>query len=308
MGRAKWKIALLVLVLLSLLTITISNGNASMENVKNKTVVDPSGVIYKLDFEKGKDTLIIKATNMGENTKKSGYNVLVDKRRVYSTDISLDQNEVHNREISIIQGINVNENSHSVKFVTYGNATQFNFTREINSSDPDGIPRPHITNVEVTNGQVKGKSSAVAEVTLVNPSDQIYSTKLFVHTTETDGSLYPASVRPGDTRTITVELLDERGSKIAGEVRLYTGNLTTKDGAMDQVEFAGQAGSDTRTWNASYEPVRPTWMSNNYEYHNGSYARSFGEKVSGGHEVGGVPLAYVGLALVGGFGILRKLR
>ncbi len=246
--------------------------------------------------------------NEEQSNKKSGYNVVVDNRTVYNADLRLDQNKTHTKEISITSGLNVNQDNHTVTFETYGNSTQFNFTREINSSDPAGVPRPHITNVEVTNGNVKGEPSAVAEVTLVNPSDQIYSTKLFVHTTDTDGSLYPASVRPGDTRTITVELLDERGSKIAGEARLYTGNLTTKDGAMDQVEFAGQAGSDTRTWNTSYEPVRPTWMSDNYQYRNDSYARSLGEKVSGGYEVGGVPLAYVGLALVGGFAILRKLR
>ncbi len=234
--------------------------------------------------------------------------MVVDNRRVYNSNIRLDQNESHTQKISITSGLNVNQVNHTVTFATYGNSTQFNFTRHINSTNPDVVPRPHIANVEVTNGRVKGEPSAVAKVTLVNPSDQIYSTKLFVHTVDTDGSLYPASVRPGDTRTITVELLDERGSKIAGEARLYTGNLTTKEGAMDQVEFAGQAGEDTQVWNTSYEPVRPTWMSNNYQYHNDSYARSFGEKISGGHEVGDVPLAYVGLAFVVGFTAFRKLR
>ena len=162
--------------------------------------------------------------------------------------------------------------------------------------------------MEVTNGTINGEPSAVANVTLVNPSKQLYSTKLMVHTVGTDGSLYPASVRPESSRTITVELLDDRGAEIAGEARLYTGNMTTKEGAMDQVEFAGQAGEQTQVWDASYEPVRPTWMKNNYEYHNDSYPRSLPEKLSGGYEVSGVPIVYVALALLVGWFVVRKRR
>ncbi|NEU56588.1 hypothetical protein FXF75_07420 [Halorussus sp. MSC15.2] len=129
-----------------------------------------------------------------------------------------------------------------------------------------------------------------------------------VHTTGTDGSYYPASVRPGDSRTITVELLDNRGAKIAGEARLYTGNMTTREGAIDQVEFAGQTRTETRVWNSSYEPVKPTWMDDHYQYHNDSYARSRAEKISGGHEVAGVPLAYFAVAVFVGLVVLRRLR
>ena len=308
MDKTGQGIVLVLVVVSAFLVLAVSSGSAQRNNTVTRTVTDPAGVVYTLDFRSANDILIVEAVNRDQSGKKSGYNVVVDNRRVYNADLRLNQNESRTKKISITSGLNVNQENHTVEFVTYGNSTQFNFTREINSSNPKTVLRPHISNVEVTNGKVKGKPSAVAKVTLVNPSDQIYSTKLFVHTVDTDGSLYPASVRPGDTRTITVELLDERGSKIAGEARLYTGNLTTKDGAMDQVEFAGKAGADTRTWNTSYEPVRPTWMNDHYQYHNDSYARSFGEKVSGGYEVGDVPLAYVSLALLVGFIFLRRFR
>ncbi|WP_238392173.1 hypothetical protein [Halorussus amylolyticus] len=232
----------------------------------------------------------------------------MDEQRVHSADYRLDQNESRTNEVNITPGLNANQDNHTVTFSTYGNATQFNFTREINSSDSGPVPTPHITDVEVTSGTVKGESSAVANVTIANPSKQLYSTKLMVHTVRTDGSLYPASVRPGDSRTITVELLDEDGTEIAGEARLYTGNMSTQEGAIDQVEFAGQAGSDTSTWNTSYEPVRPTWMDDNYEYENASYEPPLDEKLSRGYDFAGVPLIYFPVALLVGGIALRKLR
>ncbi|WP_246045749.1 hypothetical protein [Halorussus ruber] len=193
-------------------------------------------------------------------------------------------------------------------FSTFGGHTQFNFTRKIDSAESGKIPKPYIEDVTVADGTINGEPSAVAKVTIVNPSKQLYSTKLMVHTVGTEGSYYPASVRPGDSRTITVELLDERGTEIAGEARFYAGNMTTEEGALDQVEFAGKAGEETRVWNTSYEPVRPTWMDDNYEYHNASYERGIAEKASAGYEIGGVPVIYVGLALVVGWLVVRKLR
>jgi hypothetical protein len=234
--------------------------------------------------------------------------ISVDNQRVYDKDLRLDSNESHTERINLTPGINVNQDNHTVTFSTYGNHTQFNFAREIDSSDPGTIPTPKITDVEVTSGTVEGQESVVANVTLANPSEQLYSTKLMVHTVGTDGSLYPASVRPGDTRTITVELLDEPGAEIAGEARLYTGNMSTDEGAIDQVEFAGAVEGGTSVWDTSYEPVRPTWMDDNYEYENASYERSIGAKLSHGHEVGGVPVAYLVAALVVGIVGLRKVR
>ena len=107
-----------------------------------------------------------------------------------------------------------------------------------------------------------------------------YPTKLFVHTLGTDGSFYAPTPQPHNSTTIKVELLDKQDTKIAGEARLYTGNLTKKSGGLDQVGFAGTAGKGTNQWNESFKPVRPTWMSNHYHYTNDSYDQSFGEKLS----------------------------
>lgn len=272
-------------------------------------VTSSGGIEYQISFQANQSMMVVEYRNPTQREVKfARYIVSADGQRVYENNINLSEGEQRTEKINITSGINVNQDKHTVTFSTFGGHTQFNFTREIESVDSGQIPTPYISDVTVTSGTIKGKASAVANVTLVNPSDQLYSTKLFVHTQGTDGSLYPASVRPGDSRTITVELLDERGSKIAGEARLYSGNLTTEDGAMDQVEFAGQAGEDTRIWNASYEPVRPTWMDSHYQYRNASYGQSVGEQVSGGHELAGVPLVYFGIAFVVGLAAVRKLR
>jgi hypothetical protein len=273
------------------------------------TLSDSDGIIYDLSFSERRSEMAVTVKNPTErNNDHTGYSIIVDSQRIYDTDFRLGRNEQRTQTINITSGINVNQDNHTVAFYTYGNSTQFNFTRKINSTNPGDIPTPYIADVEVTNGTIDAEPSAVANVTLVNPSKQLYSTKLMVHTVGTDGSLYPASVRPESSRTITVELLDDRGAEIAGEARLYSGNMTTKEGAMDQVEFAGQAGEQTRVWNRSYEPVRPTWMKNNYEYHNDSYSRSLPEKLSGGHEFSGVPIAYAVVALLAGWLVVRKFR
>lgn len=131
------------------------------------------------------------------------------------------------------------------------------FTQHNSRNCPFKTP-PYIADVTVADGSIDGEPSAVAKVTIVNPSEQLYSTKLMVHTVGTDGSLYPASVGPSDSRTITVELLNERGAEIAGETRFYAGNMTTEEDALDQVEFAGRAGTQTRHWNVSFDSARST--------------------------------------------------
>lgn len=301
-------IILILIIFVIVGPISLTTGNSD-ESALEETVVDSNGITHKVTFIKSNSTVIVDTKNPTEwEDKIIGYGIRVDGQRVHDADFRLDQNEQRAQKINITPGINVNQNEHTVSFYTYGNSTQFNFTREIDSADSGEIPTPYISNVEVADGTIHGEPSAVANVTLVNPSKQIYSTKLFVHTVGTDGSLYPASVRPESSRTITVELLDDRGSKIAGEARLYTGNMTTKDGAMDQVEFAGQADAETNVWNVSYEPARPTWMEDNYQYRNDSYTRGYAEKLSDGHEVAGLPAIYVVVGLLVGGWTVRKSR
>ncbi len=228
-----------------------------------------------------------------EYLENSGYVVLVDGTRFQREFFALRPGERIERDLVLTRGLNVVNDNHTITVSTYGNATTYNFSEKIDASATNKVPTPYISNVTVADGTIKGKPSSVAYVTVVNPSMRRYSAKLFVHTLGTDGSFYAPSPQPHNSTTIKVELLDKQDTKIAGEARLYTGNLTKKSGGLDQVGFAGKAGGETKQWNESFRPVRPTWMNNHYHYTNDTYSQSFGEKLSKNHEVGGVPVIYL---------------
>lgn len=231
-----------------------------------------------------------------EYMQKAGFVVYVDNTRFQQTYFNMSPGQTVEKYVDITRGLSVVKNNHTVTISATGNATSYNFTEEINTSTTK-IPTPYIANVTVADGTIDGKPSSVAYVTIVNPSMRRYSTKLFVHTLGTDGSFYVPSPQPHNSTRIKVELLDKEDTKIAGEARLYTGNLTKKSGGIDQVGFAGKAGEETEQWNESFQPVRPTWMSNHYHYTNDTYSQGPAEKLSGNQEVGGIPIIYFTPAL-----------
>ncbi len=245
--------------------------------------------------------LTLNILNPTDDKISSDIFIRLDGIRVNTLRYKLSPYENQTDQINISKYLKVVQINHTVTVSTYGDYAQFNFTREFDSADPGPIPTPTITDVEITNGTIDGQPSAVAKVTVSNPGVQRYGTKLMVHTEGTDGSLYPAVVPPGENKTITVELLDERGAKVAGEARLYTGNISERDGSIDQVEFVGQAEKNTTVWNADYQPVSGPWRENHYTYQNDSIETGADESDSDGFDqtqkiylgVGVVLLAFV---------------
>lgn len=214
--------------------------------------------------------LLVHAQNTDNKAVRSGLTVRVDRASLYDHELNFSKGESKYIQINAEKSMNVVRNTHHIKVYTYGDYTHFNVTHRFNSTHPVGAPSPYISNVKITNGTIDGKPSAVAKVTIQNPGIQSYSMMLMVNTEGTDGSMYGAAVPPGDQRTITVELLEKRGTKVAGEARLYTGNLSKGNGALDEVEFVGQTKHDTHYWNKSYSPVRAPWQKDTYEYRNDS--------------------------------------
>ena len=316
--------SLLVLVILSSVLVSapvfsnsISPSDEAVETrptdpiFKKETLVSSQGIHFTVQFNRSSLVVSARAENRdGQDINYSSFNVVVDGHYIEEYTINLSKDESWYRSVRVLEGLNVLRSDHNVVVSTIGNYTQFNFTKEIDPSDSGPVLTPYIEDIEVTNGTIDGEPSAVANVTLVNPSIQTYPTKLMVHTHGTDGSFYGASVRPGGRTTITVELLDERGSRIAGEARLYAGNLSTGDGAMDQVEFVGRAGNETETWNKSYEPIKGPWQNDGYEYRNETLVSepSLADRLSGGITVWGVPVVYPIVGLVTLLGFIRWRR
>ncbi|WP_423745163.1 hypothetical protein V5735_03825 (plasmid) [Haladaptatus sp. SPP-AMP-3] len=308
-----YTIVLVVVFSISIPTVDANSAdNGSPEcHVSNtsemRIVQSPRGVCVKSSLKNNIVHISVK-NPLSRTLQNAGFVVYVDNtrfRRYFSTIYS---GELVNKNVNITTGLDTTKDRHTATVSTVGNHTTYSFTEKINASATDEIPTPYIANVTVADGTIDGEPSAVAYVTLVNPSMRRYPTKLFVHTTGTDGSFYAPSPQPNNSTTVKVELLDKRGTKIAGEARLYTGNLTKKQGGLDQVGFVGKAGEDTQQWNESFQSVRPTWMNNHYQYENDTYSQSFGEKLSENRKVGGVPVVYLGLVVLVGLLFVRRWR
>ena len=269
---------------------------------KRSKLTSLHGAIIKVSFNRSTLGLSVHVENPTKSDIDTYLTIIVDSYRVDQIHIRLAKDRAKNYTWELTPDIDILQKQHSLLVSTIGSHTEINFTKKVNTTRPGPIPTPKITNVKIANGTIDGEPSAVAKVTVENPSIQTYPTKLMVHTQGTDGSFYGASVPPGGNRTITVELLDDRGSKIAGEARLYANNLSNRDGAMDQVGFVGRASDDTSVWNESYEPVNPPWMKNSYHYRNESLSTpGLATRLSDGWTFGGVPGIYavlVGLVLV----------
>ncbi|EJN61528.1 hypothetical protein [Halogranum rubrum] len=261
---------------------------------------------YDIRFESNETVHVYVKNDLGQ--KESGaLSVDVDGRELFEETYNLSDGEERSWTVNVTPGLNVVDDNHTVTVATYSEFEQYNFTRDFDASNDGAIPRTYIKDVEVTDGTIDGEPSAVAKVTIANPGIQLYGTKLMVFTEGTDGSFYGASVSDGEEITITVELLDERGTKIAGEARLYTENLSRPEGAMDQVEFVGQAGENTTVWNESYEPVNAPWREDHYVYQNESIQTGADENDVLG--VNGTQALYLGagIALLGAIALKRKL-
>lgn len=233
-----------------------------------KNITSDRGIEYHVRFIRSNLTILIVAKNIDNKPVPTGIGIEVDGQRLVDYSFRMGPGESRKLMGDLNKSVRILRENHTATVSTFG--SEANFHWNANYSTPNFIPIPYIKYVDIKNGTIDGEPSAVAEVTVANPSKQTYPTKLMVHTTGTDGSFYPAAVPPGETRTITVELLDERGAKIAGEARLYTEGLNKQEGAMDQVEFVGRAGAETRHWNTTYEPVRPPWVDDSYRYRNTS--------------------------------------
>jgi hypothetical protein len=266
------------------------------------------GINFTVSFDEDNRVASVTAHNGLDRTQESVFVINVDDRRLTSKRHNLSPGESESWRINVTEALNAVGHNHTVTISTRGDYVQYNFTEEFDPDETDELPVPRITDVKVENGTIRGEPSTVAMVTVRNPSVQTYGMKLMVFTEGTDGSLYPSSVKPQSNRTLKVELLDPRGELVAGEVRLYSGNLSAGDGGIDQVEFVGRAGEETNHWNRSYEPVKGTWRKDNYIYENESVPDSDADSLVEGVDVRlvGAGVATAVLALLAALLFVRR--
>ena len=289
---------------------SILAAGSSVEENANETrvVTSATGIEYVVEFNNDNDTVALTALNPDSRSHVSSFGIYVDNYQREAKTLDLSQNESWSKSWDISNSTDATRIEHQVTFSTSGESISFNFTREVDLSNSGSVPTPRITNVEVTNGTVYGNETAVLEVTVENPADQLYSSSLMVHTLETNFSRRGDAVAaPGNKSTVQVPLDEPRGSTVAGEVRLYDRNLSDAEDGFDQREFVGRAGGDTQVWNRTYEPADPHWAeSGGYRYEN----ETMEERIDDGDEEASAPVTAV---LTAGIAILltilvRRLR
>ncbi len=307
------RFTIVLLVATGLITSSVAIGvedtKGSLELSTEKEMVSEFGIQYKLYFNNDGHNLTIEATNPTSSRQYSGVSVTVDGATIRNTNHQLGSGETSNTTIKIQSALNALETSHEIRVSTYGAARSFTFTREIDATNSTTVPTPYIADTSVSSGSIDGEKSVVVNITVTNPSDQRYPTKLMVHTSGTDGSLYLPTADPGESTNVTVELLDDPDSVVVGEARLYAYDLNDSSGGIDQVGFEGRVNGTTSTWNESYTAIEGPWSEDAYRYENSSVDRpGFFERASDGNEVGGVPVVVPGVAFAALLGLAFLVR
>lgn len=266
----RWIIlAMLVFSAVSAPISALSQSVPNEESIETRSLTSAKGVHYTLTLTEN-GTLSVAGDNKQDRRIPSGFTVRVDDRSLFKERVNFSAGETRTWSFDTNRGLDVVQDNHTITFSTFGNTTTYSFAREIESANADEYPTPYISDVTVTNGIVDGDPSSVTNITIVNHGPQLYGMKLLVNTEGTDGSFYGASIPSFTNETFTVELLEPRGDRIAGEARLYVDRPRKTEGALDQVEFVGSTDSNTEQWNTSYEPVRGPWLDDSYEYENES--------------------------------------
>ena len=291
-------LVLLIVVLGGLATIAdAAERNSAETEPVEENFTSSRDIEFQTTWYEENLTVEVSGYNPGDRQKTTPLEISVETATVYKDEISLRPNETWSEQVAVKSDLRVIQDNHTVYVMTLGEYSEFNFTKEVNETAADDIPKPYIKDVAVENGTIDGEPSAVANVTVRNPTKHTFPKTLMVHTTGTDGSMYPASVPPAENRTITVELLDDKGVSIAGEARLYTDDLDEYDGALHQIEFAGQAGTETTSWNTSYQPVDPYWEDDHYQYENETIETE-GTSDSASRDLGPESIVVVGVVLL----------
>lgn len=293
---------LLLVISISMGGILVTSASSSDSVYKfneTKNMTDAHNIEYTVIFNQEENQIEIEAYNPTSRNQLTGFELRVDGYRNRDENLNLSRNETWKASWDFSNSIDATKKNHTVRFSILGNSTYENFTRNIPLSNSSKVPTPRITNVTVTNGTVYGNETAILEVTVENPADQLYGSNLMVHTLKTNHSrVGGATAAPGSTSTVQVPLDEPQGATVAGEVRLYDRNLSDAEDGFDQREFVGRAGGDTQVWNRTYEPVEPYWgESSGYRYEN----ETMEERIDDSDEESLDP---VSVGLVAGLGVL----
>jgi len=243
-------------------------GVQSTASRNTKTFDSLGGVRYTATFSEDTTELELVAKNPEEKPSPSGYSVYVDGWSYTGGRFNLSPGESWHRTFNISDGLDVEQDHHTVNVSTYGGDAKFAFDQEYSSLHPGDVAVPEITDIHVGTGMSRGHRSNIVYVTVKNPSHHTYAAYVVAYTQDTKASTEIANANPGHSETVTLELDEPIGSEVYGEIRLFMDDPNQTEGALAQVEFHGSADSETKYEYEAYEPFTLSGPDGGYAYHN----------------------------------------
>jgi len=272
--------ALILLILLS------GIGQATGGN----TMTDSSGIEYTPTFNETTDTLTIVIENSEQEERRFAFSVQVDSQYSFRQVEAISPGERIELQFNLSKGIDLTRDFHNVNFDIGADSVNFSFARDIEPASTTRYAIPQITDVRLENTTHNGQSRTKMVLSGYNPTARGWIFYVAAHTLETNGNYAGFYFPPNGYGNATIVLQESAGEYVAGEVRLFEGNFTSRDYAFDQIEVYGRSGENATWVREDYEVVNPPSSDDPYTYENNSAYR---EKIGSPQTVWESPVFWV---------------
>ena len=252
----------LIVVVLLIATSPVLVGGSSKQSgnpcngAEKKIVVDKdptfnSHVKYTFQFSPEKNQYCVLVANKGEHKTASAFGATVDDRTAAPEMPTLQPGESKFVVKNVTEHLDVKRDNHTVTLGVFETTYVYNFTQEMNASDPD-VPAPYIENVEVVRYDDNG--STALKVAVRNPTKRGYGIYVQAKSFETKSVDDIGAPQENETRVFTLPLKEASGDVVAGKVRVFD-NVGEPEGKFDQKEFLAKPGNDTKAWDDEFETM-----------------------------------------------------
>jgi hypothetical protein len=239
-------------------------------DTRTKEFVGFYGVQYTTTLNTSSDELTVELHNPTNSTQEDVPVVLhVYDRRYDVSRVTLKPGEQREESWELNETMDIGRTDHSVAIYGLGEnaSVRFNFTKKITADNPGRYPTPEIVDADLVTSTPNNRTGHFLAVTVQYTGNHSYATYVYVHTNQTDGERAPAGVAYGQsTDTAYLDLQEDPGDKVMGEVRLYRGSVQNDSGIRDQIHFEGRVDGTTEIRNESFEPITPPYEENSYRF------------------------------------------
>lgn len=262
-GRSGYAVALVLILLLP------GIGHAA----GGSTVTDITGIEYTPTFNESTDTLTVVIQNPTEYEHRFSFSVQVDFQYSFLRSEMISSGNRMELQYDLSEGIDLTRDVHTVKLYIGDSTVEYNFTRDIDPASTDRYATPQITDVRLVNTTHNGQRRTKMVLSGYNPTGRGWIFYVAAHTLESTGNYAGFYFPPNGYGNATIVLEESAGEYVAGEVRLFEKNFTSREYAFDQIEVYGRSGENATVVEEEYKIVSPPSADDPYTYQNNSAYR-----------------------------------